>query len=133
MRVRDAPVPVMTGTQSYLYPINIPPINELVGYPASLLTQSDWVPRKDWVTGRTGTQSYWTGASLHYTHAFCIFGLMMMPDASKALDGMFRVLGLSGTIGITTWHKVGWLPFFPSVSHVQRRLLTGKKRLPHLH
>ena len=50
--------PVMTGTQSYRYLINISPINE---QPASLLTQSDWVPQKDWVTSRTGTQSDWTG------------------------------------------------------------------------
>jgi ubiquinone/menaquinone biosynthesis C-methylase UbiE len=48
----------------------------------------------------------------HYTHAFSTFGLMMIPDASKALGEMFRVLEPSGTIGITTWHKVGWLPFF---------------------
>ena len=38
----------MTGTQSYRYLINISPINELVRQSASLLTQSDWVPQKDW-------------------------------------------------------------------------------------
>ena len=48
----------------------------------------------------------------HYTHAFCTFGLMMIPDASKAVNEMFRVLQPSGTIGITTWYKVGWMPLF---------------------
>ncbi len=43
----------------------------------------------------------------HYTHAFCAFGVMMIPGAYKALSEMFRVLETSGTIGITTWHKVG--------------------------
>jgi len=37
---------------------------------------------------------------------------MMIPDASKALGEMVRVLEPSGTIGITTWHKVGWSPLF---------------------
>ncbi|UJR16691.1 hypothetical protein I4U23_003591 [Adineta vaga] len=46
----------------------------------------------------------------HYTHAFCTFGIMMVPNASKALSEMFRVLQPSGTIGITTWEKVGWMP-----------------------
>ncbi|CAF1070609.1 unnamed protein product [Adineta steineri] len=46
----------------------------------------------------------------HYTHAFCTFGIMMVPDAPKALREMFRVLEPSGTIGITTWFKVGWMP-----------------------
>ena len=50
--------------------------------------------------------------SNYYTHAFCTFGIMMIPDASKALKEMFRVLEPSGTIGITTWHKVGWMPIF---------------------
>ena len=70
----------MTGTQFYRYLINISPINELVRQPASLLTQSDWVPQEDWipsqtgtqsdwVTSRTGTQSDWTGAYLPLTHA----------------------------------------------------------------
>jgi ubiquinone/menaquinone biosynthesis C-methylase UbiE len=61
----------------------------------------------------------------HYTHAFCTFGLMMIPDASKALDEMFRVLEPSGTIGITTWHKVGWFPFFSEC--VARAKASSKK------
>lgn len=48
----------------------------------------------------------------HYTYAFCTFGVMMIPDASKALSEMFRVLEPSGTIGITTWQKAGWMPIF---------------------
>ena len=48
--------------------------------------------------------------SNHYTHAFCAFGLMMVPDAAKALGEMFRVLQPSGTIGITTWYKLGYVP-----------------------
>jgi ubiquinone/menaquinone biosynthesis C-methylase UbiE len=48
----------------------------------------------------------------HYTHAFCTFGMMMIPNARKALSELFRVLEPSGTIGITTWHKVGWMPIF---------------------
>lgn len=48
--------------------------------------------------------------SNHYTHACCAFGLMMVPDADKALREMFRVLQPSGTIGITTWYKVGYVP-----------------------
>ena len=48
----------------------------------------------------------------HYTHAFCSFGIMMIPDALKALQEMFRVLAPSGTVGITAWHKVGWMPIF---------------------
>ena len=48
----------------------------------------------------------------YYTHAFCTFGVMMIPDAPKALKEMFRVLEPSGTVGITTWYKVGWMPIF---------------------
>jgi demethylmenaquinone methyltransferase/2-methoxy-6-polyprenyl-1,4-benzoquinol methylase len=47
-----------------------------------------------------------------YTHAFCTFGIMMIPDAPKALNEMFRVLEPSGTIGITTWYKLGWMPIY---------------------
>jgi len=32
----------------------------------------------------------------YYTHAFCSFGIMMVPDAPKALNEMFRVLEPSG-------------------------------------
>ena len=46
----------------------------------------------------------------HYTHAFCAFGIMMVPDAAKALREMFRVLEPSGTVGITTWNKLGYMP-----------------------
>ena len=46
----------------------------------------------------------------HFTHAFCTFGIMMVPDYSKALNEMYRVLQPSGIIGITTWHTVGWMP-----------------------
>ncbi|CAF1631060.1 unnamed protein product, partial [Adineta ricciae] len=49
-------------------------------------------------------------SSNHFTHAFCTFGLMMIPDASKALNEMLRVLQPSGTVAITTWQKVGWVP-----------------------
>jgi len=45
-----------------------------------------------------------------YTHAFCTFGLMLIPNASKAINEMFRVLQSTGTIGIATWQKVGWFP-----------------------
>lgn len=51
-----------------------------------------------------------TVPSNHYSHAFCTFGIMMIPDASKVLNEMFRVLEPSGVIGLTTWHKVGWMP-----------------------
>ena len=62
----------MTGTQSYYYPLHIQSINELVKRPASLFTQSDWIPsltgtQSDWMTGQTGTQSDCTGASLFIT------------------------------------------------------------------
>lgn len=48
--------------------------------------------------------------SNHYTHAFCTFGVIMIPDAPKALSEMHRVLQPLGIVGITSWEKVGWMP-----------------------
>jgi len=45
----------------------------------------------------------------YYTHVFCIFGIMMVPDA---LNEMFPVLEPSGTIGMTIWHKIDRMPIF---------------------
>ena len=45
-----------------------------------------------------------------YTHAFCTFGLMMIPNPAKALSEMFRVLQSAGTVGVTTWQKIAWHP-----------------------
>ena len=64
--------------------------------------------------------------SNYYTHAFCTFGIMMVPDAPKAIDEMVRVLEPAGTIGIATWQTIGWIPII-SECLARAKLSSDKK------
>lgn len=68
--------------------------------------------------------------SNHYTHAFCSFGLMMMPEATKVLSEMLRVLEPSGTVGITTWKVVGWFPVVMGAIARAKMLNGGEQTVP---
>jgi ubiquinone/menaquinone biosynthesis C-methylase UbiE len=42
-----------------------------------------------------------------FTHVFLTFGIMLMGDYTRALDGMYRVLEMGGRLAVTTWKVQG--------------------------
>ncbi|KAJ5215723.1 uncharacterized protein N7498_002130 [Penicillium cinerascens] len=48
--------------------------------------------------------------SAHYTHAITAFAYMALPKSLEALDESFRILQPGGTIALSTWIELGWIP-----------------------
>lgn len=46
--------------------------------------------------------------SAEYTHIWMNFGPMLLPDWRSGLREMHRMLQPGGTLGLTSWKKVGW-------------------------
>lgn len=48
--------------------------------------------------------------SSHFTHVFLNFGPMIFPDSNKGLREVHRMLRPGGTLAMSSWERVGWVP-----------------------
>ncbi len=48
--------------------------------------------------------------SSHFTHILLNFGPMIFSDSKKGLSECYRMLRPGGTLAMTSWEKVGWMP-----------------------
>lgn len=60
-------------------------------------------------------------ADASFDAAFCLFGLMFVPDRARALEELRRVLRPGGRVVVTTWPPMARMPLFHEVMGVLRR------------
>ncbi|MES2643298.1 MAG: class I SAM-dependent methyltransferase [Myxococcota bacterium] len=64
-------------------------------------------------------------ADAAFDAAFCMFGLMFVPDRARALIELRRVLRPGGRLVVTTWPPMARMPLFHEVMGVLRRHVPG--------